>query len=302
MKSLCVLFACAALACAQAPPAAPAPAAPPAADLKPDTVVATAAGRKVTAGDVTQIVNSLPPQMRQNYYKDPKGFLAQWYLLERLVKMAEEAKLDQQSPYKEGIRLARMQVLWQAQIEEASKQIVVTAEDQKKEYEAKKDGYSQAKLKIIYVAFAAEAVKTAGGKKTLSEAEAQAKAADLVKQIRGGADFVKLVKEHSEDPVSAAKDGDFGPVKKTDNLPEAIKTAIFQLKPGEVSEPLRQPNGFYIFRLEGLAPQPFEEVKDNIFAELKNTKLRQWMEGNQKAVDLKVENQAFFSTATAQQP
>ena len=79
----------------------------------------------------------------------------------------------------------------------------------------------------------------ADAKKTLTEAEAKAKIDDLKKQIEAGADFGKLAKENSDDKDSAAKDGDFGLIKKNSPYPEAIKKTVFELKPGQVSEPLR---------------------------------------------------------------
>jgi hypothetical protein len=60
---------------------------------------------------------------------------------------------------------------------------------------------------------------------------------DLVKQLRDGADFAELAKKNSEDKNSAASGGDFGVLRRGDRIPEEIKTAVFALKPGEVSDP-----------------------------------------------------------------
>ena len=50
----------------------------------------------------------------------------------------------------------------------------------------------------------------------------------------------------------------------TDNLPDAIRTAIFALKAGEVSAPVKQPNGFYLFRAEEVSAQPLAEVQEEV--------------------------------------
>ncbi|MBI3683595.1 MAG: peptidylprolyl isomerase [Acidobacteria bacterium] len=272
-------------------PASPKP------ELTKDTVVAVSGGKKLTAGEINGIVESLPPGMRQNYTRDPKGFLSQWFILKRLVAIAEQMKLQEQSPYKEGIEVARMQVLWQAVVEEISKTQIVTAEEQRKHYEQRKGDYLQAKVKIIYIPFVTAQTPVAqGARKPLAESEALAKSESVVAQIRNGADFIKLVKEHSEDPVSKEKDGDFGPIKRTDKLPDAIKQAVFALKPGEVSDPVRQPNGYYVLKLVALESQPFEQVKDAIFGDLKNAKMREWMDSNAKAVEVKVERPDFFES------
>jgi peptidyl-prolyl cis-trans isomerase C len=259
-------------------------------------VVAVSDGRKLTVEEIQKIIDGLPVQLRQNFYRDPKQFLNQWFLLQKLSALAEKAGLANESPYKEGLAVQRMQLMAQAQIEESTKHLNLTVDDQKKYYEARKDNYSQAQLKIIYVSFATDPKATGlGGKKLPSETEAKAKAEDLVKQLRGGADFIKMVKEHSEDTVSVGKDGDFGPVGRNDQLPEPVKAAIFALKKGEISDPVKQPNGFYIFRMEGMIAKPFEEVQGAITAELRNVKLKEWLESTQKAVEVKVENPGYFA-------
>jgi parvulin-like peptidyl-prolyl isomerase len=284
----------AALAQAQNPPAPQAAA--PKEPITGTTVIGTSGGTPVTAAEIQKMVEALPPQMRGNYNRDPKGFLSQWFMLKKLVAMAEKMKLQEQPPYKEGIEIARMQVLWQAMIEEQSKTLTLSPEDLKKAYDAKKDDYTQAMLKVIYIPFAnsAQTQAAAGGKKLLTEPEALAKAEGLAKQARAGGDFVKLVAEHSEDPISKEKQGDFGPIKRGDRLPDAIKQAVFQMKMGQISDPVRQPNGYYIFRLQDLSPQAFEEVKEAISSDLKNQKLREWLETNAKAVEFKADRPEFF--------
>ena len=48
------------------------------------------------------------------------------------------------------------------------------------------------------------------GKPASEEAAIKAKGENLLKQIKGGADFAKLAKENSEDPISGANGGDLG--------------------------------------------------------------------------------------------
>ena len=60
-------------------------------------------------------------------------------------------------------------------------------------------------------------------------------------------------------------------IRRSDNLPEAIRNAVFALKPGEISEPVRQPNGFYLFRAEEGGCPPFQQVRDEIFNEVRRS-------------------------------
>ena len=73
---------------------------------------------------------------------------------------------------------------------------------------------------------------------------------------------MKLVKENSDDETSRAKDGDFATLRSSDNIPDAFRATVFALKKGEVSEPLKQPNGFYLLRAEEVTVRPLSEVRD----------------------------------------
>lgn len=252
-------------------------------DLPPDTIVARVGGKSFTAAELTAILRVNPPEAQKNMMKDPKAFVEQLGLIRALAAMAEKAKLDQESPTKERLEAFRSQTLAQAQITAAIESTLVSAEDQKKFYEANRDRFTQAKVKVLFVA-----------KKALTEPEMKAKADKLLAEIRAGGDFVKLVKEHSDDRESAAKNGDFDQFPRSDKLPENIRTAISSLKPGQVSDPVRVTNGYYLFRLEELTTQSYDQVRDDIFMEIRQSRFNEWLEKIRKSLDVKIENEAFF--------
>ncbi len=269
----------------------PAAAVLPIMSLTPDTPVATVNGRKVLAGELQAILRQLPPQMQTQANADRMKFVSQYGLLRELADLALKDGLDKQSPWKEAIDYGRMQVLYQAAVGHKYNEIAITNEEIKKAYDAAPDRYQQAHVRAIYIPFSSAPVSQADatGKKLLTEAEAKAKAEDLVKQLKGGADFIKLVKEHSGDAASAAKDGDYGMIRKADPMAPDLKKAVFDAKPGEIAGPVRQANGFYIFRIEELGPQPLEQVSIAIMNELKNKQFKEWMDGLQKSVQVELE-------------
>jgi peptidyl-prolyl cis-trans isomerase C len=270
--------------------------------LPPDRVIATVDGDKVTAGDLQMFLRDYPPQAQQAALKNPRQILEGYGVMKRLLAEAEKAKLDQQSPFKEQLHHLRMQVLAQARFNQRVTEIQIPAEEVKKSYEANKDRFMQAKVKAIYIPFSTAPVSQADekGKKLLTEEEAKAKAQDLLKQIRGGADFVKLVKEHSGDPTSVAKDGDFGTFKKSDQISGAVKSAIFAAKAGEVTEPVRQSGGFYLFRVEEMGSQPFEEAQVGIVNELRSVRFGEWLATERKSIEIKEEGIEMKFEATEQ--
>lgn len=306
MKILLFLLVSAFGACAQtAAPAVPAPPAPTASvpDLPPETVLASFQGEKLTLGDLKKFMVVLPPEMQQSALRDRKGFVKQYFLMLHLLDLAEKDKLEEKSPIKEQLAFGRMNLLVNAALNQAMNNISIEPPDQEKFYNENKDRYSQVKVKVIYISFTSNPEQVdAKGQKLLTEEEAKAKIGKILAEIRGGGDFVKLVQEYSEDQTSKAKGGDFGVIRRADNLPEAIRTAIFALKAGEVSEPIRQPNGFYVFRAESVSVRPFSEVRDEIFNEIKQARFKDWMEKTNRGIDVKFENEAFFSPAPAPAP
>jgi peptidyl-prolyl cis-trans isomerase C len=272
---------------------------PPSADVPPDTVIATfGEGQKLTAGELKNFLAAMPPNMQQNALRDRKAFVQQFVMMHRLAEMAEQAKLDQNSPTKESLAFNRMYILMNAQLHEALGGISVKPGEEQSYYDENKSKFTQVKVKAIYIRYAAGSAD-AKGTKLPTEAEAEAKALKLRAAIVEGADFVKMVKENSEDPTSAAKDGDFGTMHSTDNLPDAIRTAIFALKAGEVSAPVKQPNGFYLFRAEEVSAQPLAQVQEEVQNEVKQAHFKAWMDEVSRSLNLKIQNESFFAEGGA---
>ena len=301
MKVLPILvFFCLITVWAQSPasPPAAAPGAPAAAlpELPDEAVVAVFGdGSKLTMGEFKKLYAALPPPNQQMALRNREVFLHQWEMMRKLTKMAETAKLDQESPYKEALEYGRLNILAQAQITATVNATSVAPEDIVKAYDSNKKKYTEVKVQAIYIAFSDEAASsTTKGKKTLTEAEAKAKAEKLKTALGGGADFVKLVKENSDDETSKEKNGDFATLHFTDNIPDAFRVAVFALKQGEISEPLKQPNGFYLLRAAEVKVRPLSEVRDDIYTELKNERATQWLDQVNKEAKLQFMNPEFI--------
>lgn len=286
----CVLLALPALACAQA--------APPAAKPASDTVVATVGDRKVTVADVEAML-AASPQLRQNFHKDPLGVLHQYFLMRRLAEEALQAGLDKRSPHKENLEHARIQGLATAMMTETSNKLGIGDDEARKHYERHQDRYLRARTKVIYIPYSlTPPPATPGARKVLTEPEASARAASAAKQARAGADFAKLVKEHSEDPASAAKEGDFPAFGRADTkIPEEIRKAVFAAKAGEVAGPVKLANGYYVFRVESIAAPPFDEIRLQLVDEIRQERFDAWFNGLRKEYEVKVLNEAYFRPA-----
>ncbi len=249
-------------------------------------------GVKLTMADFKKLLAALPPDNQPLALRDRKTFLQQWAFMRKLAQMAEKQKLDQESPAREQLEYSRLMILSQAKLNEALNSMTVEPAEIVKFYDTDKERFKEVRVKAIYVSFGT-------GGKARTEDDARAKATKLLAEIRGGADFVQLVRENSDDETSKAKDGDFATLRRNDNIPDSIRTAVFSLKQGEVTDPVRQPNGFYLLRADEVGYRPLSQVRDEIFTELKQRHYGQWLEQTNKDTKVEITNPAFLGDAAA---
>jgi peptidyl-prolyl cis-trans isomerase D len=113
------------------------------------------------------------------------------------------------------------------------------------------------------------------GKSDAEKKAALAKAEDLLKQLKAGADFSKLAEKNSDDSSNAPKGGDLGWFVRGTMVPEFDK-AVFAMKAGELSGIVTTEYGYHIVKVnekENARVKPFEEVKADLAAELKKQRI-----------------------------
>ncbi len=132
-----------------------------------------------------------------------------------------------------------------------------------------------------------------------SDAEAKAQLEEIAAQLAAGGDFATLAKEHSDDPGSANEGGDLGYAGPGVYDP-AFEDALYALKEGQVSTPVRSEFGWHLIKLLGVqSPEvpSFESMKPELERELK----AQQVEQRFVEVTKELENLAFES-ADLEQP
>jgi peptidyl-prolyl cis-trans isomerase C len=258
----------------------------PAAAPKPDAVIVTFEdGTTMTQAELAALIPTLPASYQTMAQENPQHFLTVYAKLKKLAAMAESQKLGEKAPYKQGLEFGVAAALAQAEFLEVTNGFTITPEEIEKYYNEHKEPYRRIRVSGIKVAFggvpdagAAPANASRVPKKALTEEEARAKAEKLVNEIQAGADFAKLVQLESDDEASKAKGGDLGVWKMTDNVPDDLRAAVLGMREGQVSQPIRQPGGFYIIHADAVTYAPLDEVKDAIFAQMKEEKARQWLD------------------------
>lgn len=106
-----------------------------------------------------------------------------------------------------------------------------------------------------------------------AKARAEAKAQDLLEQIREGADFATLARDNSSCP-SGAQGGDLNFFSRGDMVP-AFEEAAFGLKVGQVSDIVETRFGYHIIKVtdhKDAGVVAFEQAKDDIIEGLTQQK------------------------------
>jgi peptidyl-prolyl cis-trans isomerase D len=117
----------------------------------------------------------------------------------------------------------------------------------------------QASARHILIRIAPDATEADRG-------EAEIRANGVAQLAKGGADFVALAAQHSEDPGSKDNGGDLGWFGRGQMVSE-FENAVFSAKPGDIIGPIRSQFGYHIIKVEGFRPEhqrPFEEVQEQI--------------------------------------
>jgi len=179
-------------------------------------------------------------------------------LREIFVQEAERRGLAQRPAYKDQMELARQGILIRELFEDHRAKNPVTDAQAQAEYDKFKAAASGLEYRARHI---------------LVESEDEAK--KLIAQIKAGASFEELAKQHSKDPGSGANGGDLDYAKADAYVPE-FGNAMKALAKGQMTDaPVKSDFGWHVIRLEDTREAPFPA-----FADVKE-QLRQRLEQQQ---------------------
>ena len=115
---------------------------------------------------------------------------------------------------------------------------------------------------------------------------AKAKAEDIAKQLKAGANFADLAKKYSQDDSTAKDGGLLPPITRGRTVPE-FEQAAFNTPVGQTTGVIRTSYGFHIIHVEGKQQarlKPLDEVKPEIEPILKKQKAQAQAESIANAV------------------
>jgi len=276
----------------------------------------------ITKAEFEKIANGLSPSMTPQL----KHQLAN--VLPRLMAMSQAAEkkgLDKTPRYKETLKFAKMQILTnelQRNIqEEASK---VPQQEIADYYNKNREAYEQFNLDRLFVPRlkqpaaeekAAEEKQNDKEEKLTEEQQQTKEAEEKAKEQQGEQDMTKLAESLQ---ARAAGGEDFAKLQteafeaagmKIDspsvNLPKIRRTglppgqtAVFDLKPGQVSQVINDSGGHYLYKVVGREQLPLDQVKEEIRSTLQNQHTRDAMDKYQNSFQVDT-NQAYFGPTGA---
>ncbi len=159
-------------------------------------------------------------------------------------------------------------------MDDLASQSGVSAEEARNYFEAHKEEFGQPeerRASHILISVPADAPDA-------QKNEARTRAQQLLQQIKQNpGSFADLAKQHSQDPGSAANGGDLGFFARN-TMVKRFEDAVFQMKPGEISDVIETDFGFHIVRLDAIKegkPVDFGEVRNQVEQEVRREKAAQ---------------------------
>lgn len=108
----------------------------------------------------------------------------------------------------------------------------------------------------------------------------EAEARDLRRQLLAGADFAELARQFSIDEGTRRRGGELGLVSY-EAFHSDFAEALFRLKAGELSEPVRSPGGYHLILVERVQPAPPLDAKAK--SELRERLIQEQMAAGKEA-------------------
>jgi peptidyl-prolyl cis-trans isomerase D len=118
------------------------------------------------------------------------------------------------------------------------------------------------------------------GKNPAEDAKIKAKAEDLLKQLKSGADFASLATKNSEDPGSSFKGGELGMVVRGQTV-KPFEDVAFSLKPKQISDLVKTQFGYHIIQVldhQEAHLKTFDEARDQLLDEFRKQRAGQMMQ------------------------
>lgn len=173
----------------------------------------------------------------------------------------------------------RQMLITRIQQDEVGSKLSITEEEARQHYLSHRQEFVEPASVTLREILIEVPTTTKDGKATVNVAkdeEIAKKAADVRARLTAGEDFGTVAAEVSA-AASKANGGLIGPIALNE-VSEGIQKLLKNMKPGEITQPMRTSRGYQILKLETLkasAIQPFENVRDLVAERVHGERQRQ---------------------------
>ena len=210
-------------------------------------VVATIDGQDITLQEVRSFAATIPQLSELPFEMLYPQLLDTMINAKVLLSAAEKAGIESDENIQRNIQLAKDQILSQGYLMKRLESMI-TPEKLQALYDEEIKSYTpQEEIRARHILVG-------------TKQEAQ----DILVQLKAGADFATLANTKSLDTEN--KDGELGYFTKSMMIPE-FGDAVFSLKKGQLSEPIKTPFGYHVVLIEDkrlAAPPAMEDVKEQL--------------------------------------
>jgi peptidyl-prolyl cis-trans isomerase C len=271
--------------------------------VDPNKIVLQIGDEKLTAAEFDAYVSDLPAKDQAAVRADRKRDFAELIIETKLLAHeAEKRKLQDDPKVKRQSEFVHQQVLANALAHDVQQQVDEAAV--KKFFDEHKNTFERVAARHILIRTAGSKVPLRPGQpaepadpagKAKYDAQAKAKADDIVRRLKAGEDFGKIARAESDDTGSGAEGGDLGSFTRGRMVP-AFEQAAFSLKEGEISQPVKSDFGWHVIQVTGkydTLDKLGDEAKSQIRAELSPQKMNDLIQNLRKGGNV-VMDDAYF--------
>lgn len=231
--------------------------------------------------NVRKEIAALPDAQRQLLRSSPErlqDFVDGLLLDQRIEAYAHASGYADRPEVQAALRRQVRHLLVQGVIQDKLKELEAAAPDfeplARERYQAERSKFRQGEaIRVAHILLAVDVEKSADEAEKIRQ-QAQA----LLERARAGEDFGALAREYSTDKRSAERGGELDDWIGRGRLVRPFEQAAFALQPGELAGPVRTRFGYHVIKLldkRAARDLSFDEVKDDIIAELKKEYLNQ---------------------------
>ncbi|MBZ5543516.1 MAG: peptidyl-prolyl cis-trans isomerase [Acidobacteriia bacterium] len=254
--------------------------------------------QQITATDLDYLVSKLSPDARQAIAQQGRRPLGEQYAM--MLLLSERAKshhVETTADFRRQVELFKLQTLAQSEYQAIANQAVLTPEEVKQYYSSHSAEFEEAQVRQVVIRKKAD--DAADDVPGFKSADAKARGEEIRKALTAGGDVSKVVQEFSK-PNIVLIDAQPRAIRHGQLLADLDKVA-FQLKDGEVSEPLETPQALVFLQKVGHRQPELQDVTKEIEDKSRQEKVESALAGLRSKSPVWMDD-AYFAPPPAPTP